>query len=83
LSNTPSLRAVGLLKKPGLIVAEGREGAEIRGGLKVMVEEENRRVLEWDDVAVDKDGKEYKIHFEIHRNEINMEIFDKLEEANS
>lgn len=48
-----------------------------------MVEEENKRVLEWDDVAVDKDGKEYKIHFEIHRNEINMEIFDELEETNS
>lgn len=48
-----------------------------------MVEEENRRVLEWDDVAVDKDGKEYKIHFRIYRNEINMEIFDELEEANS
>lgn len=48
-----------------------------------MVEEENGRVLEWDDIAMDKDGKEYKIHFEIHRNEINMEIFDELEEANS
>lgn len=48
-----------------------------------MVEEENRRVLEWDDVAVDKEGKEYKIHFRICRNEINMEIFDELEEANS
>jgi hypothetical protein len=64
-----------------LNVAEGRGGAEIRGGLEQM--EENRRVLEWDDVAVDKEGKEYKIHFEIHRNEINMEIFDVLEEGNS
>ena len=45
--------------------------------------EENRCVLEWDDIAVDKDGKEYKIHFEIHRNKINMEIFDELEEVNS
>jgi hypothetical protein len=64
-----------------LNVAEGRGGAEIRGGLEQM--EENRCVLEWDDVAVDKDGKEYKIHFRICRNEINMEIFDELEEANS
>lgn len=48
-----------------------------------MVEEENRRVLEWDDVAVDKDGKEYKIHFKIYRNKINMEIFDGLKEINS
>lgn len=48
-----------------------------------MVEEENRRVLEWDDIAVDKEGKKYKIHFEIHRNEINMEIFNELEKANS
>jgi hypothetical protein len=61
----------------------GGERAEIRGGLKVMVEKENRRVLEWDDVAVDKEGKEYKIHFRICRNEINMEIFDELEKANS
>ena len=48
-----------------------------------MKAEESRRVLEWDDIAVDKEGKEYKIHFEIYRNEINMEIFDELEEINS
>lgn len=45
-----------------------------------MVEEENRCALEWDDVVVDKEGKKYKIHFEIHRNEVSMKIFD---EANS
>lgn len=59
------------------------KGAGHRGGLRLMIEEENRRVLEWDDVAVDREGKKYKIHFEIHRNERNMEIFDELEEVNS
>lgn len=48
-----------------------------------LVDEDGNELLEWDDIAVDKDGKEYNIHFKICRNEINMEIFDKLKEINS
>ena len=39
-------------------------------------EDSSSALLEWDDIVVDKEGKEYKIHFRIRRNEINMEIFE-------
>lgn len=50
---------------------------------KDLVDEDGNELLEWDDIAVDKDGKEYNIHFKICRNEINMEVFDKLKKINS